>query len=405
MDGILVIGAGAAGLFAALTAARRGRAVLALEKMHRPALKLGITGKGRCNLTNLCDVDEFIANIPGNGRFLRPAVYAFTPRDAVESFAELGVETKVERGRRVFPVSDDAPLVARSLINATRAAGARIRPEAPVADILLVHGRAAGVRLESGEELHASAVILATGGASYPATGSTGDGYHLARQCGHTVTDIRPSLVPLETQEDWPRQCQGLTLKNVELQAWSGSRSVYRELGEVLCTHFGVSGPLVLTASRHLAGVTSPRLTLDLKPGLSPEQLDTRLQHDLAAGSNQQLRNIMGALLPRRLIPVALDLADVHPGLPCHSITKAQRRHLGETLKRLVLHVTKPRPIAEAVVTAGGVNTREINPGTMESRLVPGLLFAGEVMDVDGYTGGFNLHIAWATGRLAGMNA
>jgi predicted Rossmann fold flavoprotein len=405
MDRILVIGAGAAGLFAALTAARRGRTVVALEKMHHPALKLGLTGKGRCNLTNLCDVDEFIANVPGNGRFLRPAVYAFTPQDAVEFFGEIGVETKVERGRRVFPGSDDAPLVARSLANATRAAGARIRLHAPVAEILLAEGRAAGVRLGSGEELQASAVILATGGASYPATGSTGDGYRLARQCGHTVTDIRPSLVPLETQEDWPRQCQGLTLKNVELQAWSGSRSVYRELGELLCTHFGVSGPLVLTASRHLVDVASPRLTLDLKPGLSPEQLDARLQRDLVAGGNRQLKNIMGGLLPQRLIPMILDLADMDPALPCHSVTKAQRRRLGQTLKRLELHVTKPRPIAEAVITAGGVSTREINPGTMESRLVPGLFFAGEVIDVDGYTGGFNLHIAWATGRLAGTNA
>jgi predicted Rossmann fold flavoprotein len=405
MDRILVIGAGAAGLFAALTAARRGRTVVALEKMHHPALKLGLTGKGRCNLTNLCDVDEFIANVPGNGRFLRPAVYAFTPQDAVEFFGEIGVETKVERGRRVFPGSDDAPLVARSLANATRAAGVRIRLHAPVAEILLAEGRAAGVRLGGGEELQASAVILATGGASYPATGSTGDGYRLARQCGHTVTDIRPSLVPLETQEDWPRQCQGLTLKNVELQAWSGSRSVYRELGELLCTHFGVSGPLVLTASRHLVGVASPRLTVDLKPGLSLEQLDARLQRDLVAGGNRQLKNIMGGLLPQRLIPMILDLADMDPALPCHSVTKAQRRRLGQTLKRLELHVTKPRPIAEAVITAGGVSTREINPGTMESRLVPGLFFAGEVIDVDGYTGGFNLHIAWATGRLAGTNA
>jgi hypothetical protein len=404
MDRIVVIGAGAAGLFAALTAARRGRAVLALEKMHRPALKLGITGKGRCNLTNLCTVDEFVAGVPGNGRFLRPALYAFTPQDAVESFAEIGVETKVERGRRVFPVSDDAPLVARCLINATRAAGTRIRLKAPVTEILVVQGRAAGVRLASGEELHASAVILATGGASYPATGSTGDGYRLACQCGHTVTDVRASLVPLETQEDWPRECQGLTLKNIELQAWSGSRPVYRELGEMLCTHFGVSGPLVLTASRHLAGVASPRLTLDLKPGLSPEQLDARLLRDLSAGGNQHLGTMMGALLPRRLIQVVLDLADVHPGLPCHSITKTQRRRLGESLKCLDLHVTKSRPIAEAVVTAGGVSTREINPGTIESRLVPRLFFAGEVVDVDGYTGGFNLHIAWATGRLAGMS-
>lgn len=405
MDRILVIGAGAAGLYASLTAARRGRTVLALEKMHRPALKLGITGKGRCNLTNLCDVDEFIANVPGNGRFVRPAVYAFTPQDAVEAFAEIGVETKVERGRRVFPVSDDAPLVARSLIHATRAAGARIRLHAPVAEIVSAEGRAAGVRLEGGEELPANAVILATGGASYPATGSTGDGYHLARHCGHTVTDIRPSLVPLESKENWPRQCQGLTLKNVELQVWSGSRSVYRERGELLCTHFGVSGPLVLTASRHLAGAANPRLTVDLKPGLSPEQLDARLQRDLVVGGNQQLKNVMGGLVPRRLIPVILDLADMNPALPCHSVTKAQRHRLGETLKRLVLHVTKPRPIAEAVITAGGINTREISPGTMESRLVPGLFFAGEVIDVDGYTGGFNLHIAWATGRLAGMNA
>jgi len=403
MDRVLIIGAGAAGLFAALTAARRGRPVLALEKMPRPALKLGLTGKGRCNLTNLCEVDEFIAHVPGNGRFLRPALYAFTPQDAIGFFAEIGVQTKVERGHRVFPVSEDAPLVARSLAGAARASGAVIRTSAPVAEILLDGGRAAGVRLEDGEEVPARAVVLATGGASYPATGSTGDGYRLACQCGHTVTEIRPSLVPLETQEHWPRLCQGLALKHVGVQAFTGSRSVYREVGEVLCTHFGVSGPLVLTASRHLVDAAHPKLAIDLKPGLSPEQLDARLQRDLAAGRNRQLKNSLGALLPQRLIPVVLELAGVPPDLPCHSITKAHRRRLGETLKGLVLHITRPRPIAEAVITAGGVSTREVNPGTMESRVTPGLFFAGEVLDVDGYTGGFNLHIAWATGRLAGM--
>jgi hypothetical protein len=405
MDRVVIVGAGAAGLFAALTAARRGRPVLALEKMPRAALKLGLTGKGRCNLTNLCEVDEFIANVPGNGRFLRPALYAFTPQEAVEFFPEIGVETKVERGQRVFAVSEDAPLVARSLAEAARAAGAEIRLNAPVAEIMVDQGRAVGVRLEDGEELPASAVILATGGASYPATGSTGDGYRLARACGHTVTGIYPSLVPLETEEDWPRLCQGLTLRNVGLQAWRGTRSVYREVGEMLCTHFGVSGPLVLTASRHLVGAAHPKLTIDLKPGLTPEKLDDRLQRDLAAGRNQQLKNSLGALLPQRLIPVVLTLADVPPDVPCHSVTKPHRHRLGETLKGLVLHITGPRPLAEAVVTAGGVSTREINPGTMESRLLPGLFFAGEVIDVDGYTGGFNLHIAWATGRLAGLSA
>jgi predicted Rossmann fold flavoprotein len=404
MKRVVIIGAGAAGLIAALTAAKRGCEVVALEKKHKPALKLGITGKGRGNLTNLCEVDTFIANVPSNGRFLRPALYAFPPQEAINFFAELGIETKVERGQRVFPVSDDALLVVRTLIEATRAAGAMLRTHATVAEIILHDGRATGVKLATGEEISASSVILATGGASYPSTGSTGDGYALARRIGHTVTEIRPSLVPLETKEAWPRDCQGLSLKNVELQAWHGAKSVYRELGEMLCTHFGVSGPLVLTASRHLVGVANARVTIDLKPGLSPEQLDARLQRELTAGGSKHLKNIMGTLLPVSLIPVVLGIAGLDPDLPCHAITKLQRRTLGETLKRLELHITRPRPIAEAIVTSGGVSTREINPGTMESKLVPGLFFAGEVIDVDGYTGGFNLHIAWATGRLAGMH-
>ncbi len=288
MERIIVIGAGAAGLFAALTAARRGRNVLVLEKMPRAALKLGLTGKGRCNLTNLCEVPEFINNTPGNGKFLRPALYNFPPKAAVAFFNALGVETKVERGNRVFPVSEDAPLVARTLSLAARDSGAKMFLNAPVAEILLQEGRVRGVRLQDGEEHLADSVILATGGASYPATGSTGDGYRLAKECGHTVTELHPSLVPLETKEDWPRRAQGLSLKNVTLQAWSGKKSVYKELGEMLCTHFGVSGPLVLTASRHLIGAEDPRLTIDLKPGLTPEQLEARLLRDLEAGSRAQ---------------------------------------------------------------------------------------------------------------------
>ena len=405
MNHVVVVGGGGAGLFAAITAAGRGRPTLVLEKMPRPALKVGITGKGRGNLTNLCDVATFIANVPGNGRFLRPALYAFTPADAVAAFAALGIETKVERGGRVFPVLEDALLVARTLVRAARQAGATIRTGARVGQVLAEQGRAVGVRLVSGETVPAGAVILATGGASYPATGSTGDGYDLARRLGHTVIPIRPSLVPLETQEDWPRHCQGLTLKNVALRALDGNRLLYREVGEMLCTHFGVSGPLVLTASRHLAEAAQPRLAVDLKPGLDSTQLDARLRRDLAAGRNRQLKNSLGALLPARLVPVVIGLAELPPDKSCHAVTRAERQRLGKVLKSLELTVTRSRPLAEAIVTRGGVSTREINPGTMESRLVAGLYFAGEVIDVDGYTGGFNLHIAWATGHLAGMHA
>ncbi len=401
---IAIIGGGAAGLFAALTAARAGGHVVVLEKMDRPALKLGITGKGRCNLTNLCEVDEFIRNVPGNGRFLRPALYAFPPAAAVEFFNGLGIETKVERGRRVFPVSDDALLVVRRLTQAVRQAGVDIRTGSRVSRIVVRDGRAAGVEV-AGQTLPADAVILAAGGASYPGTGSSGDGYELARAVGHTVVPPEPSLVPLETAEDWPRRCQGLALKTVTLRALDGDRVLYRELGEMLCTHFGVSGPLVLTASRHVLDAKAPRLLVDLKPGLTPEQLDARLLRDLAAGGNKQLKNSLGDLLPLKLIPIAIELAGIAPDTPCHSVTKAERRRLGELLKNLPLTVTGPRPIAEAIVTRGGVSTREINPSTLESRLVPGLFFAGEVIDVDGYTGGFNLHIAWATGRLAGSSA
>ena len=405
MEPLVIIGAGASGLLAALTAAGRGRPTLVLEKMGKPALKLGITGKGRCNLTNLCPVDEFIAQVPGNGRFLRPALWAFPPAQAVELFASLGIATKVERGQRVFPVAEDALLVARTLAQAARRAGAQLRTGSPARELLIREGRAQGVVLVSGELVPASAVIVATGGASYPATGSTGDGYQLARQAGHTIVPIRPSLVPLETREDWPRQCQGLALKNVGLRALDGERVLYREVGEMLCTHFGVSGPLVLTASRHLAEAREPRLAVDLKPGLTPEQLDARLQRDLGANRNRHLGNSLGALLPARLVPVVVALSGLDPETPCHSVTRAQRQRLGQLLKHLALQVTGTRPLAEAIVTRGGVSTREINPGTMESRLVPGLYFAGEVIDVDGYTGGFNLHLAWATGRLAGLHA
>ena len=406
MPDILVIGGGAAGMAAALFAARAGASVLLLEKNEKLGKKVYITGKGRCNLTNDCSRDDFLAQVPRNPRFLYSALSFFSPRDMMSLLEDAGCPVEVQRGQRVFPRSEKASDVTRALTSCLQSAGVRIRLNAEVRSLERDGNRIAGVRLAGGERISSDAVILCTGGLSYPSTGSTGDGYRFAGEAGHSVLPPVPVLVGLETKEIWPRLLQGLSLRNVTLTLSRGKKILYTELGEMLFTHFGVSGPLVLEASCHLPDPPdSASLMIDLKPGLSAEQLDARLLRDFAAAGKKLLRNELTALLPVRLAEMFPERCGLPASLPCSQITAAQRQQLVCTLKALPLTVRAPRPLEEAIVTRGGVSVREIDPGTMRSKLVPNLFFAGEIIDVDAHTGGFNLQIAWSTGSLAGRSA
>lgn len=402
---VVVVGGGAAGLIAAGFAARRGYRVTVVERNERPARKVMITGKGRCNLTNDSTPAECVEQVPGNGRFLYSAFSAFSPQDTMALFTEWGVPLKTERGKRVFPVSDKAVDVVDALVRFARSGGVRF-VTGRVTSLLLEDGVCCGVELEDGRRLTAYGVIVCTGGCSYPGTGSTGDGYELARQAGHTVIPPRPSLVPLEIKETFCGDLQGLSLRNCTLTAVDSvtGKTVFRELGEMLFTHFGVSGPLVLSASVHMREMAPERyrLSIDLKPALTPEQVDARLVRELEVKPNGCVGNAMAALLPRSLIATVLNLAAVAGETKCHSVSRAERQRIGTVLKAIPLTVSGFRPMAEAIVTAGGVSTRELNSKTMASRLVSGLSFAGEVIDVDAYTGGFNLQIAFSTGVAAG---
>lgn len=401
---LIVVGGGAAGMMAAGRAAELGCSVCLVEKNERLGRKIDITGKGRCNLTNNCSVQELIASVPSNGRFLYGAVSSFTPQDTMAFFESLGVPVKTERGNRVFPVSDHAKDVSGALGDWLRRAGCEVR-RGTVQSLLLDEGRAAGVRLQSGEEIFAEAVLIACGGASYPATGSTGDGYRLAEQAGHTVTPLRPSLVPLVAQGEDCSEMMGLSLRNIGLSVWDRrkKKEIYSDFGELLFTHFGLSGPVILSASSHLREMEPGRYEarIDLKPALSPEQLDARLQRDFSENKNRDFVNSLGALLPRKLIPVAVRRSGIPGDLKCNAITREMRRGFLQLLKSFSVEIQGFRSLAEAIVTSGGVSVKELNPKTMESRLVSGLYFAGEVVDVDAYTGGFNLQIAFSTGRAA----
>lgn len=406
MNKIIVIGAGPGGMMAAAKAAENGAEVLLLEKMNRVGKKMLITGKGRCNITNAADVPEIIRNITGNGRFLYSALQSFDNQDVMRFFQEHGVEIKVERGQRVFPVSDKAQDAVDAMYMYLHELGVKIRTEARVRDILTAEGHAAGVRLMDGEILSASAVILATGGASYPGTGSTGDGYAMAEALGHTIVPLRPSLVPLETEEDWPLAAQGLSLRNVRVQLLADGQKIAEEFGEMMFTHFGVTGPIILSLSRPaaqaLADGSMVELSINLKPALTPEQLDARLQRDFLKYQRKQLKNALHDLLPSKLIEPVLDLSYLDPDAFVHQTSKEQRLRLAEVLQHMVLTVSRTRPLAEAIVTAGGIATREINPKTMESKKVPGLYLVGEVVDVDAFTGGYNLQAAFSMGAAAG---
>ena len=400
-DGI-IIGGGPAGMFAAITAARQGRRVLLLERNDRLGKKLLITGKGRCNVTNNCDTQEVLQNIPRNGRFLYSALTEFPPKRIMEFLEGAGCALKTERGNRVFPVTDKSYSVLDALQNEMRRAGVTVRT-ARVKRILTETGAVCGVETEK-ERLNARWVILATGGVSYPTTGSTGDGYTMARELGHTIVEPQGSLVPLETAGNDCQDMQGLALRNCGVKLLNAKGKVlYKDFGELLFTHFGVSGPTVLSASCHMKG-EGCRLVIDLKPALEEGKLNDRILRDLEMYQNRAMENALIDLLPRSMIPVILRRLEIDPQMQANSLTKQKRRALVELLKAFSIEITGKRPVAEAIITSGGVKTGEIDPKTMESKKVPGLYFAGEIIDCDAYTGGFNLQIAWATAYAAGMS-
>ena len=402
---VIVVGGGAAGMMAALQAAWAGAKVLLLEKNEKLGKKIYITGKGRCNVTNVADTEDFFRQVPRNAKFLNAAVRQFDHDDVTSLLSMLGTETKVERGGRVFPVSDKASDVTRAFARGMKDAGVQVELNTAVSHIRKEEGGFA-VDLAQGGTLHAKAVVVATGGMSYPSTGSTGDGYAFARENGHTVTPLSGSLVGLTMDEKWPTLLQGLSLKNVRVCAQMGKKKIYDELGEMLFTHFGVSGPLIIELSSHMPeDFSSVSVTLDMKPGLTAEQVDQRLQREFAENVRKQLSSVLVTLMPARMGPVFASLCSLSPEQPINQITREQRMVIGRMLKALPLRVVGTRPISEAIVTRGGVEVREIAPGTMMSKAAEGLFFAGEVLDVDAHTGGFNLQIAFSTGALAGRSA
>lgn len=398
-DGI-VIGGGPAGMFAALTAAARGQKVLLLERNERLGKKLLITGKGRCNVTNHCTAQEVLENTPRNGRFLYSALNQFPPEKIMKFFESAGCPLKTERGNRVFPVSDRSSSVLEALQRQLHAADVQVK-SGRVKEILTSDGHISGVRTEQ-TEFSCNWVILATGGLSYPATGSTGDGYVLAERLGHTVISPQGSLVPLEAEETDCADMQGLSLRNVEVKLVDAKgKKLFCDFGELLFTHFGVSGPTVLSASAHMKGEHC-RLLIDLKPALNAEKLDARILRDLDLYKNRAMENALTDLLPRSMIPVVLRRLQISSEIQANALTRQQRRALVELLKAFPVAIAGKRPVAEAIITSGGIKVSEIDPKTMQSKIMPGLYFAGEIIDCDAYTGGFNLQIAWSTAYAAG---
>lgn len=405
MKNIGVIGAGAAGLIAAGRAAERGHRVFVFEKNKMAGRKVRITGKGRCNITNDCDMDTLISNVPGNGKFLYSTFSLFSNKSVMDFFRGMGLSIKVERGNRVFPESDNAKDVVDALMKYATMHNVHFCFQNSVEEILVKDGHVKGVSLSDGTEQEFDAIIVATGGISYPGTGSTGDGHRMVQKLGHTVTPLKPSLVPLIVKEDWVKQLQGLSLKNTAIKLMDKKgNTIYSDFGEMMFTHFGVTGPVILSASRHILkyDYKDVFLSIDLKPALSEEKLDNRIQRDFNKFSRKQFKNCLNELLPNLLIPVIIQLSGILPEKPVNQITKEERQRLVYLLKNLTCEITGSRSFDEAIVTAGGVCIKEINPKTMESKIINGLYFAGEVMDVDAYTGGFNLTIAFSTGYTAG---
>lgn len=409
MKKIVIIGGGAAGMKAAISAAYKykdgGALITVVEKNSRPCRKVMITGKGRCNVTNNCDLDALIQNTPRNPRFLYSAFSAFLPQDTMTFFESVGVPLKTERGNRVFPVSDKAVDIVDALVNTAKAVGVKII-NATATAVLTENGGVTGVKLLNGEVLPADSILVATGGVSYPVTGSTGDGYRIAKTLGHNVSEISGSLVPMECHEGFCTRLSGLTLKNVTLSLFEDGKkkAVFSEMGEMLFTHFGISGPLVLSASAYVKSGKNYNVTIDLKPALTIEQLDNRILRDFSELQNKDFQNSLDALLPKSLIPMVVMLSGIEKDKKVNQISREERLKLCEVIKKFPLKITALRPVEEAIITRGGISVKEINPATMESKLIKGLFFAGEVIDVDAFTGGFNLQIAFSTGYLAGQN-
>lgn len=403
---VIVIGGGASGLFSSILLARKGKSVLLLEKNKILGKKLMITGKGRCNVTNNCDAETVLNNIPRNSKFLYSAIYSFSPSDTMSFFEGLGVPLKTERGNRVFPVSDDAKDIVKALCDEIKRLGVKVLNK-KVTKLIIDGNKVIGVKC-GDEDFLSRSVIVSTGGKSYHGTGSTGDGYKFARDAGHTVTDIKPSLVPLETKQSFPKELMGLSLRNVTLSLFEidKKRCVFSELGEMLFTHFGVSGPLVLSASAHINNLDKKDyyILIDLKPGLDEKALDKRILRDFSDNPNRDFSNALKKLLPMKMIPVIIELSGIDAEEKVNNISRDQRKKLIELLKNLRIDIKGFRPVDEAIITRGGLSTKEINPSTMESKLVSGLYFIGEVLDVDAYTGGFNLQIAFATANLAAQS-
>lgn len=408
MSKVLIVGGGAAGMFASVWAARNGHEVLLFEKNDRLGRKLFITGKGRCNITNACeDIETLFSSVTSNSKFLYSGFYGFTNQDAIAFFEELGVRTKVERGDRVFPVSDHSSDVIRALEREMDRQGVQIYLKTSVKKLQIEDKKVVGIVLQNGQKVLGDACIVATGGLSYPITGSDGDGLEFAKKAGHKVTECLPSLVPMETAEDWVRDLMGLSLRNVKVQIFDGKKKLYEDFGEMLFTHFGVSGPLVLSASSYVGKKLKNhplKMVIDLKPALSREQLDKRVLRDFEENQNRQFHNAVGGLFPSKLVPVIIELSGIAPDKKVNVISKEERTHLVDLIKYLELTLTGLRDYNEAIITKGGVKVKEIDPGTMESKLVEGLYFIGEVLDLDALTGGFNLQIAWSTAYAAGNN-
>lgn len=407
MSSVIVVGGGPAGAFAAIAGARAGHRVTLLEKNEKLGKKLFITGKGRCNVTNACDMEELFENVTRNRKFLYSAFYSFDNRQVMDFFEQRQTPLKVERGNRVFPVSDHSSDIIGALQRELRQLQVEVRLRTAVREIVCEQGAATGVRLEDGKFLPADAVVVATGGCSYTSTGSTGDGYRFAESLGHAVSPVSPSMVPFTAEEDYVRELMGLSLKNVRACIYQGKKLLYEAFGEMLFTHFGVSGPLMLSASSVVNDAVRKeplRLLIDLKPALSEEQLDKRILRDLTEAQNRQFANAVTHLYPAKLVPVIVRLSGIEPDRKANSITREERRRLAELTRRFPVTLTGLRGFEEAIITRGGVSVKDVNPSTMESKKVSGLYFAGEVLDVDALTGGFNLQIAWSTGYLAGSS-
>ncbi len=405
MSRVLIIGCGAAGMMASVQAARNGHSVSVYEKNERPGKKLFITGKGRCNLTNACDMDTLLSSVVSNSRFLYSSFYGYTNQDVIAFFEEIGVKTKTERGNRVFPASDHSSDVIRGLVRRMESLGVELNLNTEVKEIVTADGAFHHLVLSDGRKVEGDACIVATGGLSYQSTGSTGDGLRFAKNLGHQVTPCMPALVPAETEESWAGRLMGLSLRNVEITISDGRKKLFREFGEMLFTHYGVSGPLIISASSYIGKklLEKPlRLEIDLKPALSAEALDRRILKDFEDNKNKQFKNSLGRLFPAKLIPVMTDLSGIEPEKKVNVISREERAAFVQLIKHLPLTLTRLRGYDEAIITRGGVRTKEIDPGTMESKLVKGVYFVGEVLDVDALTGGFNLQIAWSTAYAAG---